>query len=98
LTIDHPNNNGARERRNTSTTSGWPFYNWLRQNKYPLGYEVLCLIAIVVVMRMADCAPIVANVRYELITTGLKKILVTSKSQVTEAADPETAEEIIGAL
>jgi len=45
LTIDHPNNDGAEERKRIfgkRTTAGQPFYRWLVQNGYPKGYQVLC--------------------------------------------------------
>jgi hypothetical protein len=41
LTIDHPNNNGGRERKNLDRY-GSSFYHWLRQNGFPTGYRVLC--------------------------------------------------------
>ena len=42
LTIDHINNNGAEQRRNIKCGSGWKFYEWLRRNNFPEGYQVLC--------------------------------------------------------
>lgn len=40
LTIDHKNNDGAEQRRNLGGTNG--VYVWLRKNKYPKGFQVLC--------------------------------------------------------
>jgi serine/threonine protein phosphatase PrpC len=52
LTIDHINNNGADHRRKLSTNKhntdhrnnggGTRTYNWLKENNYPLGFQVLC--------------------------------------------------------
>ena len=42
LTIDHINNNGAKERRETGKPGGRVFYSYLRRRKYPLGYQTLC--------------------------------------------------------
>lgn len=41
LDLDHTNNNGASERKETKT-SGAGFYGWIIKNKYPEGYQVLC--------------------------------------------------------
>jgi len=41
LTIDHINGGGRRHRQ--SVGEGTPFYNWLRDNNYPDGYQVLCM-------------------------------------------------------
>ena len=45
LTIDHINNDGAKHRKELGNKrlSGWKFYEWLRHNKYPEGYQVLCM-------------------------------------------------------
>lgn len=40
LTIDHLNNDGAEHRK---TVSGGKLYDWLRRNKFPPGYGVLCM-------------------------------------------------------
>lgn len=40
LTIDHIDGNGAAHRRELN---GKKFYNWLRNNNYPDGYQVLCV-------------------------------------------------------
>jgi hypothetical protein len=40
LTIDHPNNDGAKERK--AVGSGTSFYVWLKKHNYPEGYQVLC--------------------------------------------------------
>lgn len=38
LTIDHPNNDGAKHRRE----GGDKMYRWLRRNGFPDGFRVLC--------------------------------------------------------
>ena len=44
LSIDHIDNNGAIERKSGAYCgSGTGFYQWLRKNKFPLGYQVLCM-------------------------------------------------------
>jgi hypothetical protein len=44
LSIDHIDNNGAEERKSKQYSgSGTGFYIWLRKNKYPSGYQVLCM-------------------------------------------------------
>lgn len=44
LSIDHIDNNGAEERKSgVYNGSGSAFYNWLRKNKFPSGYQVLCM-------------------------------------------------------
>lgn len=40
LSIDHINGGGTKHRRNTGY--GGHIYHWLKQNKYPEGYRVLC--------------------------------------------------------
>jgi hypothetical protein len=42
LTMDHPNNDGAEHRRKTGCGTGTKFYAWLRNNKYPSEFQVLC--------------------------------------------------------
>lgn len=44
LQIDHIANNGAEERKSLGgqNFSGWRFYEWLKQNNYPAGYQTLC--------------------------------------------------------
>ena len=42
LTIDHIDGNGAEHRREISAQGGQSFYIWLRANKYPAGFQVLC--------------------------------------------------------
>ena len=45
LTIDHPSDNGADERRRlfgTRLRAGAPFYRWLKKHNFPEGYRVLC--------------------------------------------------------
>jgi len=44
LSIDHINNDGAEERKSGKYNgSGSAFYGWLRKNKFPSGYQVLCM-------------------------------------------------------
>ena len=44
LSIDHVNNDGAEERKSGKYSgSGSAFYNWLRKNNFPSGYQVLCM-------------------------------------------------------
>ena len=44
LSIDHMDNNGAEERRSGKYNGGGSaFYNWLRKNNFPEGYQVLCM-------------------------------------------------------
>lgn len=40
LAIDHIEGGGNKERKRVG--SGQPFFRWLEQNGYPLGYQVLC--------------------------------------------------------
>lgn len=45
LTIDHINNDGADHRRELKTLiggGGSAFFAWLRKNKFPTGFQVLC--------------------------------------------------------
>ena len=42
LTIDHVNNNGNEQRGKVRRT-GVRFYDWLRRNSYPKGYQTLCM-------------------------------------------------------
>lgn len=44
LTIDHVENDGARMRADrTHGRGGTQFYQWLRINKFPKGFQVLCM-------------------------------------------------------
>jgi len=44
LSIDHIHNDGAAERKSgLYRGSGTAFYQWLRKNDYPSGYQVLCM-------------------------------------------------------
>jgi hypothetical protein len=42
LTIDHVNNDGAMHRKIVGGKGGSSFFQWLRRNKYPPGFQVLC--------------------------------------------------------
>ena len=44
LSIDHVHNDGAEQRKaGLYGGSGTAFYIWLRKNKFPEGYQVLCM-------------------------------------------------------
>ena len=43
LTIDHINNDGAEHRKRDNLYGGNSFYRWLIKNKYPEGFQVLCM-------------------------------------------------------
>lgn len=43
LTIDHINNDGHEQRRNGDYRGGTAFYQWLKKNHFPAGYQVLCM-------------------------------------------------------
>jgi len=40
LCLDHVNDNGANERKLAGL--GSCFYQWIKRNNYPVGYQVLC--------------------------------------------------------
>ena len=42
LTVDHTNQNGADHRRQFKLKSSNALYRWLRKNKYPKEFRVLC--------------------------------------------------------
>lgn len=44
LTIDHMNNDGSKHRKSLGIRKGGgvKFYRWLRNNKFPPGFQVLC--------------------------------------------------------
>ena len=42
LTIDHIHNKGSLHKRELKI-EGWAFYQWLKKNNYPKGYQVLCI-------------------------------------------------------
>ncbi len=42
LTIDHINNDGAKQRCQTGWGSGSGTYYWLKKNNFPLGFQTLC--------------------------------------------------------
>jgi hypothetical protein len=43
LCIDHVRGGGNAHRRSINRLAGYAFYVWLKQNKYPDGFRVLCL-------------------------------------------------------
>ena len=43
LTIDHVNNDGAEHRRQIGAKPGSGFYQWLKSEGYPPGFQVLCM-------------------------------------------------------
>ena len=42
LCVDHINNKGFEHRRILKYPGGSEFYSWLRRERYPSGYKVLC--------------------------------------------------------
>jgi len=42
LSIDHTNDDGAKQRRSIRKTSGDPFYKWIIKNNYPKYLQTLC--------------------------------------------------------
>lgn len=43
LALDHPNNDGAKHRKQIGKGAGAPYYSWLKQNNYPKELvRVLC--------------------------------------------------------
>lgn len=42
LSIDHINNDGSKHRREIGAANGTAVYAWLRKNKFPPGFQVLC--------------------------------------------------------
>ncbi len=43
LSIDHINGSGAEHRREIGVKTSRRFYQWLRSNNYPEGYQTLCM-------------------------------------------------------
>lgn len=43
LSLDHINGNGGEHRKKTGKIGGIDFYNWLRHNNLPVGYQTLCM-------------------------------------------------------
>lgn len=43
LTIDHVNNDGAEHRKIVGSLGGTRLYKWLRDRKFPIGFQVLCM-------------------------------------------------------
>ncbi len=43
LTLDHMNNGGNRHRKRLGSSASMRLYQWLRDNRYPPGYRVLCV-------------------------------------------------------
>ena len=42
LTIDHINNNGAKERKKSGRRGAMEFVRWIIKNNYPKGLQILC--------------------------------------------------------
>jgi hypothetical protein len=42
LSIDHINNDGASHRRSLGLKNGSGLYKWLKKEKYPSGFQILC--------------------------------------------------------
>lgn len=42
LTVDHINNDGNVHRKSIKSTGGSPFYQWIRNNNFPDGFQILC--------------------------------------------------------
>ena len=42
MAIDHINGGGNKHRRDNKTGAGLQFYRWLKKNKYPKAFRVLC--------------------------------------------------------
>lgn len=43
LTIDHVNGGGNNHRRISGLSGGTEMYRWLKKQKYPTGYQTLCM-------------------------------------------------------
>lgn len=44
LGIDHVNNDGSKHRKQINCTKGGtPFYQWLKKNNFPDGFQTLCM-------------------------------------------------------
>jgi ribosomal protein L37AE/L43A len=43
LSIDHINNDGAKHKREHRLRTGEQMYRWLARNKFPKGFQVLCM-------------------------------------------------------
>lgn len=43
LSIDHVDGNGSKHRRELGLKTSRQFYQWLRTNRYPEGYQTLCM-------------------------------------------------------
>lgn len=43
FTIDHVENNGGVHRKEIGVSAGTAFYQWLIRNKFPAGFQVLCM-------------------------------------------------------
>ena len=53
LTIDHVNNNGVEHRKQDPKANH--LYRWLKNNKYPKGFQVLCYNCNVSIFRLGKC-------------------------------------------
>lgn len=43
LSIDHVNNDGAEHKRTCKIRTGEQLYRWLIRNKFPVGFQILCM-------------------------------------------------------
>lgn len=43
LSIDHVHNDGAEHKRQNNIRTGEQMYRWLARNKFPPGFQVLCM-------------------------------------------------------
>ena len=43
LALDHVKNDGREHRKQIGTIGGHKLYKWLRDNRYPPGFQVLCM-------------------------------------------------------
>jgi hypothetical protein len=43
LSIDHVNNDGYAHRRDNNIQCGEQLYRWLARNKFPSGFQILCM-------------------------------------------------------
>ena len=55
LTIDHKNGGGNQHRKRLGTRGSGMFYRWLRDNKYPKGFRILCFNCNVTIGHYGHC-------------------------------------------